>query len=470
MQRPQLNDLEASFPAVVQADEIFSSARFSPLLRRIKHPLAIASFTSFVIYVLGAIVSYCTQLVIARSIGIESFGIYAYAMAWVTMLGFVATLGFYTSILRFIPTYLAQQQWALARGVIRFSQASALLASLLVITLVTAIFLVTKVEANREQALTYMVGAVVVPFTSLHLINAAIVRSFGGNAAAVAPERLLRDTVILTIVGVLAWTGLARADATLAMSATLVAAMATLVVLKYFQHRMKPPMLANESATYAAREWCKPVLPLIVSVISDNLLNRIGIILLGWHGQTRFAGVFAIALGMSLLAAIPRIAVSTTFAPQVSELRALGDDVGLQHLFARAAGMSFLGSLSVAIPMLLLSSELLGLFGNDFSGGELIVAILMVGQVVSAMCGPQQQVMNMCGYERSSAVIFTFCVALNVIACLLTVKTHGMLGAALAMTSTLIIWNAAIALFIYKKLGILPGVLYIFTMRRRLWS
>src|SRR3954469_14446091 len=89
------------------------------------HPLARASIAAFAVFVIGALLTYLAQLVTARIIGPDSYGIYAYVLAWVTLLGYFSTLGFHVSLLRFVPGYQANEEWALARGVIRYSLRSA---------------------------------------------------------------------------------------------------------------------------------------------------------------------------------------------------------------------------------------------------------------------------------------------------------------------------------------------------------
>src|SRR5215813_9151205 len=85
------------------------------------HPLARASIAAFTVFVIGALLTYVAQLVTARVIGPDSYGIYAYVLAWVTLLGYFSTLGFHVSLLRFVPAYQTKAEWALIRGVIRYS-------------------------------------------------------------------------------------------------------------------------------------------------------------------------------------------------------------------------------------------------------------------------------------------------------------------------------------------------------------
>src|SRR5262245_30281200 len=92
---------------------------------RTHHPLARASIAAFVVFVVGALLTYVAQLVTARIIGPDSYGIYAYVLAWVTLLAYSSTLGFHVSLLRFVPAYQTKEEWALVRGVIQYSQRGA---------------------------------------------------------------------------------------------------------------------------------------------------------------------------------------------------------------------------------------------------------------------------------------------------------------------------------------------------------
>jgi hypothetical protein len=62
------------------------------------HPLARASIAAFTVFVIGALLTYVAQLVTARIIGPDSYGVYAYVLAWVTLLGYFSTLGFHVSL------------------------------------------------------------------------------------------------------------------------------------------------------------------------------------------------------------------------------------------------------------------------------------------------------------------------------------------------------------------------------------
>jgi O-antigen/teichoic acid export membrane protein len=179
---------------------------------------------------------------------------------------------------------------------------------------------------------------------------------------------------------------------------------------------------------------------------------------LGLAGNTRDAGIFAVAFGMAILTAMPRMAVATVFAPTVSALFARGDQAGLQSLSAKAACLSLLGTTCSAIPLLLLAQPLLAWFGRDFVAGAPIVKILVLGQVLAAVCGPQQHLITMTGHERTGAAMLAICAGSSFIICILMIGSLGMTGVALVMTVALIAWNVAMGAFIHRRLHLMPGL------------
>uniref|UniRef100_UPI0019532C34 hypothetical protein n=1 Tax=Stenotrophomonas maltophilia TaxID=40324 RepID=UPI0019532C34 len=76
-------------------------------------------------------------------------------------------------------------------------------------------------------------------------------------------------------------------------------------------------------------------------------------------------GIFAVGFNVSMLLVLPRVAVSTMFAPTVADLHARGDRQALQKVFANASTLSLAGSALLALPLLFLMGPLLRWFGED---------------------------------------------------------------------------------------------------------
>lgn len=420
--------------------------------------LARSSLLAFLLYMVGAGLAYVTQLVIARIVGPASFGIYSYVLAWVTLLAYGCTLGFNVSLMRFVPAYQAVLDWRRARGVIRYAYRWGLAAALVAAAAGTTIVLAWSSPTGSELVTTFVLGLWSVPLITLLLISMATVRALGGVATALAPERVLRDSLILALVGLAAWSGIRAPDATMVMAAMLVSTATALGLISISVRKLLPPPLMGVAPLYSPEDWRPTILPLTVMVAAEILVSRAGVMLLGMNGKVQDAGLFALAINLAALVTLPRVAVSTLFSPRISSLHALGDVAGMQRLFARATALTFAGALALSVPLLLTTELLLGWLGPDFVEGADVVRILVLGQLVSAIAGPQQSVMTMTGCERAGAALLSASAATNLVACIVAVQ-FGSVAVALATAGALIAWNVGMGLYIYRKFRVRPGLL-----------
>jgi len=415
---------------------------------------------ALLVFVAGAGLTYFAQLAVARAVGPESFGIFAYVVAWTTLLGYFATLGAHVSLLRLLSAYVERGEWGLARGALRFGRRQVLLiGAATAVTGAVAIIASSRVLSS-ELALSFLIAFAAIPMIALSLVNSAAVRAFGGVLMAIVPERIVRDGVLIAISLVLVLT--VGPDARLAVVALLCGVITVGGLSWYFAQRLRPPALISAPIQLDKVAWRRPAAALTLLMIADNVMSRAGVLALGASGRTREAGIFAVAYSFALLVTLPRMAVATVFAPVVSAKYAKGDKAALQRLSGEATALSLIGTACVVVPLVSLADPLLGLFGREFAASKMLVWLMVAGHAFSAACGPQQHIITMSANEPAGARIFGAAAVLNVIGCAVAIPLLGMAGAAVALTASLVFWNVAMAIFIRQQLGLLPGL---FAMR-----
>jgi len=163
--------------------------------------IARGSIVAFGTYVGGAGLTYGSQLLLARAIGADGFGIYAYVFAWITMLAYFAVLGFDVLLLRFIPAYQAQGDWSLLRGVVRYAERWAAVVGLAVALAGVAVVRLWVSARSPDLADTFLAGFLLVPVLAQLWVRSAVVRAFGGVVSALAPDRMVRDGLLLALKG-----------------------------------------------------------------------------------------------------------------------------------------------------------------------------------------------------------------------------------------------------------------------------
>lgn len=419
--------------------------------------LARGSSAATIIYVAAGGLTYAAQFAVARTIGVEGYGIYAYVLAWVTVLAYVCALGFDVSLLRFVPAYLATRDFASLRGVIRYAVRRVAIAGCGIAIIGGGVGLFGLRGSQPTLADTFVIGLAVVPVLALLWIHAAIARGLGGVCSALLPDRLVRDGLVVVIVAGVG--ALWSIGAPSAMAATLLGAAAGLGLVRFALRRLRPAAMNAVAPAYHASAWRRTVLPLVIIGSAEALMNRTGVMLLGWLATTKQAGIYALAFNIAFAAMLPRTAVNTLLAPAISHLFVCKDDSALRAIVARAASWTLIGAGCIALPVLLFAEPILGIFGREFVVGAPALRILMVGQLIAATAGSQLHLMNMTGHERGAAALLVGSAATNAVLAAVLVGPFGPTGAALAATTALILWNAGMALSIWRHLQLLPGLL-----------
>lgn len=431
--------------------------------------VAFGGVTAFAIYVAGTGVTACAQLLIARIVGAETYGVYAYVMAWMTILAYFCALGFDMALLRFVAAYQTTGAWSLARGVIQYAERRALAVGILVI-LAGALVIFSQPRLSPALRVTFLAGFILVPVLALLWIRCSTIRAFGGVTMAVLPDKVVRDGVLLVLV-VLAPAVLGRrADAPAVMMATVVGAVVALGLASLAVRRLQPDGLTTAQSEYAAATWRRTAVPLLIIGAAEALLNRTGVMLLGWFGETREAGIYSLAFNVAFLVALPRTAINILFAPTISGLFTRRDQAALQALVTTAASWTLSAAVCIALVLALLAEPILAWFGKDFVAGVPALRLLLAGQVIVASHGSQLPVMTMTKHERGAAVILIFSAMINIAAGCVFIAILGLTGAAVATTIALVVWNVAMACFISRHLQLTPGIFGMFGSKRTRYS
>lgn len=409
------------------------------------------------VYGVGFGLTYCSQLIIARIVGVDAYGVYAFVFAWMIVLGYFATLGFDVGLLRFVPAYEAERAWPLLRGVIQYAQRRAAFVGVCVMLIGIAI--TESWMSSAELRTTFLAGFALVPIYALVRIRCSVVRAFGGVVSALVPDRVVRDGALLGLLAVaglgMGWT----VDAPFVMMATLAGAVVGLICAGFAMQRRRPRAIDNILPAYDAAAWRRAAIPLVILGATEGLLNRTGVILLGWITDTKDAGIYSLAFNIALVVTLPQIAMNTVFAPVISDLYVRKDMRTMQVLITRTSSWTFWAGVFIAAVLFVLAEPLLSWFGPGYDAGVPALRILLVSQVLAASAGSQLYVMTMTGHERSAAALLVCCAFANAVASVVLIVMFGLAGAAVGTAVCLVIWNVAMAFFLWRRLGLLPGVL-----------
>lgn len=408
---------------------------------------------SFATRLLGTGIAFGAHAVIARLLGVDSYGTYFFVLTIINLLAMFCKFGLDTATLRFVPTYIVQTSWGLAVGFLRRSLQTAFLGAVFVsLALFTLVWAQEGMVPDLRR--TFLFGCLVLPLTVLLQMRAFGLQALKHVVLAQIPPEIARPALLfLGIVSLVALEG-KPLTAPQAMAVELLAVCASWLGAAYLLGRFTPQAMIGAPGEYRTKEWIQTAVPL--SLISGLflLLNNTGTILVGTMAGTAEAGMFGVSARLATLIGFGLIAANSIGAPLISELFWQKRQKDLQRMVSLVALGAFSFSVFVAAGMIVGGSFLLSLFGEQFRESYWALVILAVGQVVNAFSGPSGLLMTLTGNQGRAARIVLEGVLLNLALCVVLVPQYSFAGAAMAATAGMSYWNVRMMVYIRRVIKV----------------
>ena len=423
-------------------------------LRSILRGAALAGLLQVASYGLG----YVLNFLLAHWLGAAQFGRYTYTITVYSLLGLVATAGFSASALKFIPQYRASDERSAVRRYASNAQWT-LLASGVGIALVLFVLLRTLPEYFGDYADTLLYGLPLVLLMALVQFTSESLRAFGSVVKAYFASQVLRPVLVLGAV----WAVLQTTDRVDASEVVLVVVGAMLVVAvtqrQFLVGMLRAQGAGGENTASAERSlWWKISLSLLVISVLSALLRQIDVVILGWFVPTNEVGVYAIAVRLATLCGLSLVLTNILAAPGLLALYSAGRLEDMQVLASRLAHIVFWPALAVALVGGYFAHDILGLFGPEYPAAAPAMVVLMLGQLVNVSVGPVGHLVDLTGNHRAGVYVRSFALALAIAMAVVLIPWIGILGAAFATATAMVVWNAALYIIVVRRVGLRPSI------------
>lgn len=381
-------------------------------------------------------------MVLARALGAEGYGTYAYVFALVSLLATPAQLGLPTLVVRETARAEAADDPGLIRGIWRWSGR---LAAGLSLALAMAGGLAALVFAGRiptGDMTTWAWGLALVPVIALANLKGAALQGLGRVVLGQLQEFVLRPGlhIALVLAALLLVGSLSPARA---MALHVAAAAVGLIVTLWLLRRARPPGLAAAPVdTTQKGRWLAATLPLAALAGMQTINLHLGVLMMGPLASVEEVGVYRIVMQGGTLLAFGGHAIALAVAPTLARLHALGETRRLQKVAALCSAAVTVLTVPIAIVFVLWGDRVLGLaFGPEFARGHVALAIIAVGRVAHAAFGSVSTLLTMTGHEREASRGLAISVVANAALNLALIPSYGLAGAAVASVLALMIWN-----------------------------
>ena len=420
--------------------------------------LARGSANFAVIQVLGAALAYLLQVLLARWMGADEFGLYIYAFSWVAFLALPAQLGFNTALLRLVAQYNVMGEYSRLKGLLQRSHQLTLLSSFIVAGVGIGVVLLLRDSLTAGLLPVMIVAFGLIPILVTAQLSQATSRALRYVKEAYLPEYVMQPFIVICIAFLVQITR-GSVSALAAMNIKLLAVGLSLVVRWFWLWRMSLHTLRQHKPIIETKFWLSVSIPLVLFSASSLILNQTDILMIGTLLNPAESGIYSVAVKTANLTAFALAAVNAIAAPMIASLYQEGRIQDLQNMVKIATIWIFWISLPICLMLILGGHLFLRLFGEEFMAARLSLAILAVGQLFNAMCGSVGNLMIMTGYQNESAKVIAYAAILNLVLNGSLIPLFGIYGAAISTAVSTILWNIWLMILVYKRLGIKSSVI-----------
>ena len=422
----------------------------------LKHRLVRGAAGSFALKIVSTGLALLTSILLSRLLGAAGFGIFAYAIAWTSLLSIPATLGLDKLIVREVAIYQTRSAWGLMHGILRWANQIVFLVSV-GLALVAAAVAWSLGKGNESQMLTaFCIALVSLPLTSLRNLRLAAMKGLHQVVMGLLPELLIAPLLLITLtVGAYLLLG-EKLTASWVVGMHIVATGISFVMGMRLLEQALPSPAKEAMPEYRVRDWVSSALPLMFLGGMQIINSKTDILMLGAIAGAKAVGVYTVISRGAQLISFILMAVNSVMAPTIASFYADKKMKQLQRVVTKSARAVLLISFLVAAILVGGSHWFLLLFGSEFTQGQKALAILSIGQLVNAATGSVGLLLTMTGHERHLAISVGASAILNVIGNALLIPQWGVDGAAIATASSTTFVNIFKAIWVRKKLGIDP--------------
>ncbi len=415
-----------------------------------------SAFAALSVRLLAAALAYVLQIALARTLGTDEYGIFAYAWAWVTIGGFIGTFGFGQIAVRFLANYSESGDSAHALGFIRVS-----LQTLGAGTILIAISGLAIIHANPEL-LGHLYFAPIVlalatfPLFALGDMAEGYARSQGWSMLALAPPYILRQLLLLAIIPLVYWFGITP-DATIAMGAALFAtAITSLVQIAIVLRRLLAGLPAKTIEKRMTRAWLAAAWPVLLADAAQVLRQNADVLILAFFAEPAQIALYFAATRVASLLGLVEFAVGAAAAHRFARVPEGSNSIILRRLANEAAMLTFWPTLAAAIAISVTAPMILSVFGSEYVASAPLVGVLAIGYVVRAIIGPAEEFLMMRGHGRSTLLAQFLGLEVTIGLCWALAPEYGAVGVAFGNLGALCVTTLVLAVCCGRQTGIVP--------------
>jgi len=406
-------------------------------------------FSFMVLRVGGTFAGYLFTLFISNKFGEDIYGLVAIGFSIFLIISVLGRLGLDINMIKFFSQEKNDVESGIFyKSIIKSIVFSLILAFLIYILkgyIVLDLFKVPKPELI--PFLPWVLAAI--PLWSVTIISASFLRAKRKNNAFAFfnnPSRFLGGLILLIIFYSFSNQPIIIFKAH--FFAILLSAIISFIMVVYTLKSIKFKTKMNSWS------FLKDSFPMMLSSSILILLGWMDTFIMGIYETEANVGIYNVSLKVATLSVFSLQAINSILAPKIAKSYANGD-TKYKNLIRFSTKLNFFISGSIVFLIIVFHGFLLGMFGEAFKAGYLILFIFCLGQIINSFSGSVGVILQMIGKQKIYQNFVLLALIINLILTFILTPIYGGIGAATSTVISMIVWNLGSAIYLKRKLNII---------------
>lgn len=397
--------------------------------------IGIKSAQVFLVHGAGVVLLFLMHSIISRVIGAYEYGVFSHSFATFQMISSIAVLGWPTAMMRFAAEYRSGRKWGLLRGVFIRGYQIATIAAVMVGGLLWLISFLP--HTPPEVRISFRYAGLLVPLTGLILMSRRALRGLNVILPSITPPELILPLIVCGVVfGTQINTG------GQALLVYFGASAVTLAWLSFYVRHYMPQEAKEAQPEFNTRFWSITAIPMLFVNMTQMVMTRIDIIMLGFLTEMTMVGFYSAANRISMIALFVKSAIFTVVAPMFAATYQNGRKERFFHILFLSVLISVTASVPMVAVLMIRPDWALIFFGREFvEGASTTLVILLLARLLDIAGGPAGSALLLSGRERQVLYINFPIMLFKILLNYLAIEQWGMVGAAWASLISIALIN-----------------------------
>ena len=407
-------------------------------------------FSFFLIRLLSAAIGYIFTIYVSNKYGADIYGLVALGLSMFTILSVIGRLGLETNIVKFFSQDKNDvEAGVFFKSIIISFIFSGCIAYILYFFSDDLVYRVYK--EPKPELLDYLPWILAaLPFWNVAVICASLLRAKKlSNAFAFITNisRFLLGFILIILITTVFGVNPVYVVLGHFWGVVLTAVISFIMALK----RLSFLKIKSKTKSY---KFLKESFPMLLSSSILILLGLTDTQVMGIYESNSNIGIYNVSIKIATLTTFSLQAINSILAPKIAKSFAEGNEE-YKSLIKFSTKLNFLISAAVVLGIIVFRNFLLGLFGESFLAGEIILLIFCGGQIINSFAGSVGVILQMIGKQRVYQNFVVGALILNLILTFILTPIYGGIGAACATVISMAFWNIGSAIYLKYKMNII---------------